>query len=65
MDVDWEFPNEKPDGDKYQRMHFTQLLEELRQAVNRQIRYKFLISVAVAAPTNIIDNSYDVSYMNE
>lgn len=65
VDLDWEFPNEDPDGDKHQRMHFTQLLQELRHTVNIQTKYKFLISVAVAAPTTIIDNSYDVPYMNE
>ncbi|KAJ8953717.1 hypothetical protein NQ314_007327 [Rhamnusium bicolor] len=65
IDLDWEFPNENPGTDKNQRMHFTQLLEELRNTINRQPKYNFLVSVAVASPTNIIENSYDVSYMND
>ncbi|KAJ8984148.1 hypothetical protein NQ317_017799 [Molorchus minor] len=64
IDLDWEFPNEDPGNDKYQKMHFTQLLEEMRTCVQRQPKYAFLVSVAVAATSNIISNSYDVSYMN-
>ncbi|KAJ8956240.1 hypothetical protein NQ318_014971 [Aromia moschata] len=66
IDLDWEFPNEPPGLDKYQRMHFTQLLAELRKSADRQpAEHSFLVTVAVAATTNIIDNSYDVSYMNQ
>lgn len=64
VDLDWEFPNEHIDDDKKQKMHFTQLLREIRMEINRQERHKFLLSVAVAAPIFMIDNSYDVSYMN-
>lgn len=65
IDLDWEFPNESQDGDKYQRMHFTQLLEEFRHSINRQINHKYILSVAVAAPQFLIDVSYDPIYINE
>lgn len=65
VDLDWEFPNEHIGSDKKQKMHFTQLLREIRAEINRQERHKFLLSVAVAAPIFMIDNSYDVSFMNE
>lgn len=65
VDLDWEFPNENKTNDSKQRMHFTQLLYEIRNEINRQKRHRFLITVAVAAPVYIVDNSYDVSYMNE
>ncbi|KAF5280737.1 hypothetical protein FQA39_LY18020 [Lamprigera yunnana] len=64
IDLDWEFPNKVPSEDDKQRMHFTQLLYELRKETNRQHKHKFLISVAVAAPRFFVDLSYDVSYMN-
>lgn len=65
IDLDWEFPNQFPGNDKHQRMHFTQLLEELRNVINKQNKHKFLISVAVAAPELIIDQSYDIPYINQ
>lgn len=65
IDLDWEFPGADPYNDKYQRMHFTQLLSEIRKTIIRQPKYAFLLTVAVAAPTQIIDVSYDVSYMND
>lgn len=64
VDLDWEFPNEHIGSDKRQKMHFTQLLREIRAEINRQERHKFLLSVAVAAPIFMIDNCYDVSFMN-
>lgn len=64
IDLDWEFPNEHIGADKRQKMHFTQLLREIRAEINRQERHKFLLSVAVAAPIFMIDNCYDVSFMN-
>ncbi|GLV38362.1 Chitinase 11 [Carabus blaptoides fortunei] len=66
IDLDWEFPNENQKGDHKQRMHFSQLLNEIRQEIKRHAeKHRFLLTVAVAAPRTIVDNSYDVSYMNE
>ncbi|XP_066148827.1 chitinase-3-like protein 2 isoform X2 [Euwallacea fornicatus] len=65
VDLDWEFPGSDMRYDKNQRMHFTQLLSETRKTINRQEKHKFLLSLAVAAPTEIIDVAYDISYMNE
>lgn len=65
IDIDWEFPNENVRPDLKQKMHFTQLLEEIRKEINRQDKHKFLLTVAVAAPTFLIDNCYDVPYMNQ
>lgn len=66
IDLDWEFPNEHPAGDKNQKLHFTQLLEEIRHTIDKQIpRHKFLLTVAVAAPYFIVTNSYEVLYINQ
>ncbi|KAI7815437.1 chitinase [Rhyzopertha dominica] len=65
VDLDWEFPNEDSAFDRKQKVHFTQLLGEIRAEINRQRSYKFLLSVAVAAPVFIVDNSYYVKYMND
>lgn len=65
IDLDWEFPNEHIRNDSKQKMHFTQLLHEIRNEINRQQKHRFLLTVAVAAPQFLVDISYDVSYMNE
>lgn len=65
VDLDWEFPNENPGKDKIQKVHFVQLLEEFRIAINKQNKHKFLVTVAVAAPVFLVENSYDVPYLNE
>lgn len=66
IDLDWEFPNEHPGEDEKQKLHFTQLLEEIRQAIDKQnAKYKFLLTVAVAAPYFIVENSYEVPYINQ
>lgn len=65
IDLDWEFPNEHSGTDKKQKVHFVQLLEEIRKEIYRQEHYKFLLSVAVAAPVFLIDNCYYVDYMNK
>ncbi|XP_060533678.1 chitinase-3-like protein 2 [Cylas formicarius] len=65
VDLDWEFPGEEPVADKHQRQHFTQLLHELRRAVARHTNMALLITLAVAAPVQIVDTSYDVSYVND
>ncbi|CAH1961842.1 unnamed protein product [Acanthoscelides obtectus] len=65
VDLDWEFPNEDQEHDKMQKVHFTQLLSEFRKSIEHQPNHPFLLTVAVAAPDFIVQNSYDVSYMNE
>lgn len=65
IDIDWEFPNENNSHDKRQKIHFTQLLQEFRRAIDRQPEYNFLVTVAVAAPYFLIESSYDVFYMNK
>ncbi|KRT79591.1 glycoside hydrolase [Oryctes borbonicus] len=64
IDLDWEFPNADVYNSK-ERMHFTQLLYEIREEINRQKKHKFLLTVAVASPYFIAMNSYDISYMND
>ncbi|KAH1011555.1 chitinase-3-like protein 2 [Dendroctonus ponderosae] len=65
VDLDWEFPGAQINYDPNQRMHFTQLLSEMRKSIARQDKYKVFLTVAVAAITDIVDVSYDVAYMNE
>ncbi|VEN57392.1 unnamed protein product [Callosobruchus maculatus] len=65
VDLDWEFPNEEQNHDTAQRVHFTQLLSEFRKSIEHQPNHPFLLTVAVAGPDFIVQNSYDVSYMNE
>ena len=60
LDWDWEFPAWQ--SEKRERIHFTQLLMELREEFERR-HSKFLLSAAVASPQLIVDESYDVSYM--
>jgi GH18 family chitinase len=62
LDFDWEFPAWQ--SDKKERVHFTQLLMELKDELNRR-HSKLLVSVAVAAPKPIIDDSYDIPQMVE
>lgn len=47
-----------------ERVHFTQLLRELRDELNRR-HSTLLLSVAVAAPQPVIDTSYDIVEMAE
>jgi GH18 family chitinase len=62
LDFDWEFPAWQ--SDEREHVHFTQLLMELRDELNRR-HSKLLVSVAVAAPKPIIDYSYDIPQMAE
>jgi chitinase len=62
LDFDWEFPAWQ--SEKQERVHFTQLLMELRDELNKR-HSKLLVSVAVAAPQPIIDDSYDIPQMAE
>jgi hypothetical protein len=47
-----------------ERVHFTQLLMELRAELNRR-HSALLVSVAVAAPQPIIDAAYDIPQLAE
>lgn len=59
VDLDWEFPGS---GSK-NRMHFSQLLHEIRREYQREHR-TYILSVAVAAPATIAYLSYDVREIN-
>lgn len=58
LDLDWEFPAWLG-ADDMEKIHFTQLLEELRNEFHRA-KETLILSVAVAAPQVIVDQSYDV-----
>lgn len=60
VDLDFEFP----DGSNSQRIHFMQLLHEIRREYQREHSI-FLLSIAVAAPKVFIDMCYDVNMINE
>lgn len=59
-DLDWEFP----DGSSSQRIHFSQLLHEIRREYQRE-HSTYLLSVAVAAPATFVDMCYNVRMINE
>lgn len=59
VDLDWEFPS----SFNKERMHFSQLLHEIRREYEREHR-TYLLTVAVAAPQTLIDYSYDVEEIN-
>ncbi|XP_023294828.2 chitinase-3-like protein 1 [Lucilia cuprina] len=59
-DLDWEFPS----AYNRERMHFSQLLYEIRQEYVREKR-AYLLSVAVAAPEGIALFAYDVAEINK
>ena len=63
LDVDWEFPAWLGQ-DERQRIYFVQLLQELRKEFDRSGR-KLLLSIAVAAPPDIVDQSYNVPQIAE
>lgn len=60
IDLDWEFPN----GSNPQRIHFMQLLHEIRREYQRE-HSTYLLSIAVAAPSVFVDMCYDVRMINE
>lgn len=59
IDLDWEFPLTYDN----QKVHFSQLLQEIRQSYQRKNR-TYLLSVAVAAPEGIAFYAYDIKQMN-
>lgn len=61
LDLDWEFPAWLG-ADDLEKIHFVQLLEELRREFQRA-KETLILSVAVAAPQAIIDQSYMVTEM--
>lgn len=60
IDLDFEFPN----GSNSQRIHFMQLLHEIRREYQRE-HSTYILSIAVAAPPVFVDMCYDVSMINE
>lgn len=60
VDLDWEFPN----GSNSERIHFMQLLHEIRREYQREHR-TYLLSLAVAAPSIFVDMCYDVPMIND
>ncbi|XP_076234093.1 chitinase-3-like protein 2 isoform X2 [Calliopsis andreniformis] len=61
LDLDWEFPAWLG-ADDMEKVHFLQLLEELRKEFYHA-KETLILSVAVAAPQAIVDQSYDVVEM--
>jgi chitinase len=59
-DLDWEFPN----GSNPQRIHFMQLLHEIRREYQREHR-TYLLSLAAAAPSAFVEMCYDVPMIND
>lgn len=60
IDLDWEFPN----GSNPQRIHFMQLLHEIRREYQRE-HSTYLLSIAVAAPSAFVEMCYDVPMIND
>lgn len=63
FDVDWEFPAWLGADDR-EKIHFVQLLQELRKEFDRSGQ-RLILTVAVAAPQAIVDQSYIVPAMAE
>lgn len=60
IDLDWEFPITS----YRRRLHFSQLLHEIRREYEREQR-TYILSVAVAAPEGIAYFAYDINIINE
>ncbi|XP_012530246.1 chitinase-3-like protein 2 isoform X1 [Monomorium pharaonis] len=63
FDVDWEFPAWLGADDR-EKIHFVQLLQELRKEFDHSGQ-KLILTVAVAAPQAIVDQSYNIPEMAE
>jgi chitinase len=57
IDLDWEFPN----GFTKERLHFSQLLHEIRREYQREHR-TYLLSVAVAGEQKIVIRNFCDTY---
>ncbi|XP_014279987.1 chitinase-3-like protein 2 [Halyomorpha halys] len=62
IDLDWEFPA-WPNPNTEQAKNFTILLENLKNETVSQNNESYILSVAVAAPEVIIDQSYQIRDM--
>ena len=62
IDLDWEFPS-WPTPNVQQATNFTLLLQKLRNETNNRNNQSYILSVAVAAPQVIIDQSYQIQEM--
>lgn len=60
IDIDWEFPS----AYNKERLHFTQLLHEIRREYQREHR-TYLLSIAVAASEGIAYFAYDIRQIND
>ncbi|EDW06271.1 acidic mammalian chitinase [Drosophila mojavensis] len=60
IDLDWEFPRAYDN----ERMHFSQLLHEIRLEWRREKRTNNLLTLAVAAPEGIAFFGYDIGEIN-
>lgn len=60
IDLDWEFPVTS----NHRRLHFSQLIQEIRMEYKRH-DYRYLLSVAVAALEGIAFFAYDIQILNE
>ncbi|KAH8314151.1 hypothetical protein KR067_005353, partial [Drosophila pandora] len=60
IDLDWEFPSAYNE----ERMHFSQLLYEIRTEWRREKRDKDILSLAVAAPEGIAFYAYNIRELN-
>ncbi|KAI4502005.1 hypothetical protein M0802_002687 [Mischocyttarus mexicanus] len=63
LDLDWEFPTWSSGREK-EKIHFAQLIQEIRKEFDRSGR-KLILSVAVGAPQTIIDQCYIVPNIAE
>lgn len=58
LDLDWEFPAWLGSGER-QKIHFVQLVQEIRKEFDH-FNEDLILSIAVAAPPAIVDQSYNV-----
>lgn len=66
IDLDWEFPAVNLDLNNFkkrERLHFSQLLREIRAEYIRE-KKDYLLTVAAAAQKIIVDAAYDVDQIN-
>ncbi|MCP9258578.1 Glycosyl hydrolase, family 18 [Dirofilaria immitis] len=64
FDIDWEFPVWGPNGQSTDRKGLSILIKELRESFDHT-KSNLLLTVAVAAPSTIVDIAYDVDPFNK